>query len=99
MRKRGQSSSRAGQVGLGAYIFDDRSGLVGRTGLQLTYAYHIPMDDGQLSFGLSGTVWQFRIRKEDARLLDPTDDFFNNMVLKVRTRCFVTNIFDCIRQI
>ena len=79
VRKRGQSASRAGQVGLGGYIFDDRNGLVGRSGLQLTYAYHIPIETGQLSFGLSGTIWQFRIRKEDARLLDPDDELFNSM--------------------
>jgi type IX secretion system PorP/SprF family membrane protein len=79
VRKRGQSSSRAGQVGIGGYVFDDRNGLVGRSGIQLTYAYHIPLENGQLSFGLSGTIWQFRIRKEDARLLDPNDEFFNSM--------------------
>jgi type IX secretion system PorP/SprF family membrane protein len=66
-------------VGLGGYIFDDRNGLVGRSGLQLTYSYHIPLQSGQLSFGLSGTIWQFRIRKEDARLLDPDDELFNSI--------------------
>lgn len=79
VKKHGQSSSRAGQVGLGGYLFEDRNGLVGRTGLQLTYAYHIPLEKGQLSFGLSGTMWQFRIRKEDARLFDPDDELFNSI--------------------
>ena len=74
------TASTQSPVGLGAYIFDDRNGLVGRPGLQLTYAYHIPLEqDRQLSFGLSGTIWQFRIRKEDARLLDPDDELFNSM--------------------
>jgi type IX secretion system PorP/SprF family membrane protein len=79
VKKRGQNSSRAGQVGLGGYLFEDRNGLVGRTGMQLTYAYHIPLENGQLSFGLSGTMWQFRIRKEDARLFDPDDELFNSI--------------------
>ncbi len=79
VRRSGPSSSRAGRVGFGGYIFDDRNGLVGRSGLQLTYAYHIAFDRSQLSFGLSGMIWQFRIRKEDARLLDPDDELFNSM--------------------
>lgn len=73
------TASSPTRVGLGAYIFDDRNGLIGRTGLQLTYAYHIPMDNSLLSFGLSGTIWQFRIRKDEARLLDPDDQLFNSM--------------------
>jgi len=79
IRKDAQSSSRAGRVGLGGYIFDDRHGLVGRSGVQLTYAYHIRLEDSQLSFGLSGTFWQFRVDRENARLLDPDDDLFNSM--------------------
>ena len=79
VRRKVTNSSRAGRVGLGGYIFDDRHGLVGRSGLQLTYAYHIRMKDNQLSFGLSGTFWQFRIDRQNARLLDPDDDFFNAM--------------------
>ena len=75
----GLSGSRLSRVGIGGYVFDDRHGLVGRTGMQLTYAFHISMEESQLSFGLSGTIWQFRIRKEDARLLDPDDELFNSM--------------------
>jgi type IX secretion system PorP/SprF family membrane protein len=64
---------------VGGYIFDDRHGLVGRSGVQLTYAYHIRIEDAQLSFGLSGTFWQFRIDRQNARLFDPDDDLFNTM--------------------
>ena len=79
IRRGGAGSSRAGRVGVGAYVFADRNGLVGRSGLQLTYAYHIMIDKGQLSFGLSGTMWQFRIDKQAARLFDPNDELFNAM--------------------
>jgi len=78
LRKK-KNTSRAGRVGVGGYIFDDRHGLVGRSGLQLTYAYHIRMEDSQLSFGLSGTLWQFRIDRQNARLFDQDDDLFNAM--------------------
>ena len=54
VKRKSTSSSRSGKVGLGGYIFNDQSGLVNRTGLQLTYAYHISLRRVQLSFGLSG---------------------------------------------
>jgi type IX secretion system PorP/SprF family membrane protein len=80
-RRRGSygNSSRISRVGLGGYIFNDRHGLVSRSGLQLTYAYHIPFENSQLSFGLSGTFWQFRLDRESARLFDPDDELFNSM--------------------
>lgn len=71
--------SGMGRVGLGGYIFNDRHGLVSRSGLQLTYAYHIPFDRSQLSFGLSGTFWQFRLDRASARLFNPDDELFNSM--------------------
>ena len=79
VRRDAIASSRDGRVGVGGYIFDDRHGLVGRSGIQLTYAYHIRLEQNQLSFGLSGTFWQFRIDRENARLQDPDDDLFNSM--------------------
>jgi exodeoxyribonuclease-3 len=71
---RGSSGSMAGRVGLGGYIFNDRHGLVSRSGLQLTYAYHIPFESSQLSFGLSGTFWQFRLDRASARLFKKAAD-------------------------
>jgi type IX secretion system PorP/SprF family membrane protein len=78
VRNNGRGSTH-GRVGLGGYIFNDRHGLVSRSGIQLTYAYHIPFESSQLSFGLSGTFWQFRIDRASAVLFDPDDDFFNSM--------------------
>jgi type IX secretion system PorP/SprF family membrane protein len=68
-----------GRVGLGGYIFNDRHGLVSRSGVQLTYAYHIPFESSQLSFGLSGTFWQFKLDRASARLFNPDDELFNSM--------------------
>ena len=60
-------------MGLGGYIFNDKNGLVSRTGLQLTYAYHIWFDQTQLSFGLSGSVFQFRINDEELTFYDESE--------------------------
>jgi type IX secretion system PorP/SprF family membrane protein len=78
VRKKRAAASRSGKVGLGGYIFTDKSGLVNRTGLKLTYAYHIAFRRGQLSFGLSATGYQFRLDKEQIRLYYPNDDLYNN---------------------
>lgn len=70
-----RSSSRkkpSGRVGLGGYVFNDRNGVINRTGLQATYAYHIPLGDGQLSFGASGSIYQFKI--DDDELILPDDE-------------------------
>ncbi len=63
----------SGRVGLGGYIFNDRNGAINRTGIQGTYAYHISVGDlQQLSFGVSGTVYQFKI--DDDNLVLPDDE-------------------------
>lgn len=78
VRKKSKSSSRSGKVGLGGYVFNDQTGLVNRTGLQLTYAYHIAIRRGQLSFGLTGSLYQFRLDKEKIILYDPGDNLIDN---------------------
>jgi type IX secretion system PorP/SprF family membrane protein len=55
-----------GKVGLGAYIFSDRNGLIQRTGFQGTYAYHMWVDDKtQLSLGMALTGYQFIINADE----------------------------------
>jgi type IX secretion system PorP/SprF family membrane protein len=79
IRKRRRSSTRSGKVGLGAYVFNDQTGLIIRTGFQATYAYHIFMGKGQLSFGLSGTAYQFRVNQEKIRIYEPSDELYLNL--------------------
>jgi type IX secretion system PorP/SprF family membrane protein len=78
IRKRQKGGSRSGKVGLGGYVFNDRTGILNRTGVQLTYAYHIFISPGQLSFGLSGTAYQLSIDQSKLRLEtpNPSDDPF-----------------------
>ncbi len=63
---------RSGRVGLGAYIYNDRSGLIDRTGLQASYAYHIWMQEHQLSFGISLTGFQMKL---DERRIELEEDY------------------------
>lgn len=67
-------ASRTKNVGVGGLIFNDRNGIINRTGMQLTYGYHINFDGKyQLSFGLSFTGYQFRIDDQNTLVLDPDD--------------------------
>jgi type IX secretion system PorP/SprF family membrane protein len=65
--------SSKGRVGLGGFIYHDRNGAVERIGFQGSYAYHIFLRNDQLSFGLSGGLFQFRIREEEITYLDDGD--------------------------
>lgn len=56
--------STKGRVGLGGYIINDVNANVSRTGLSFTYAYHIMLDNQQLSFGLSAKAFQYRINTD-----------------------------------
>lgn len=63
-----------GKVGLGGYVYSDKNGLVQRTGMQATYAYHTWLyGETQLSFGLSATAFHFRINEDLVRFEDPND--------------------------
>jgi len=78
IKKKRSAASRSGKVGIGGYIFNDQSGLVNRTGIKLTYSYHIAFQRGQLSFGLTASGYQFRIDKEQIRVYSQNDNLINN---------------------
>ncbi|MBN2484431.1 MAG: PorP/SprF family type IX secretion system membrane protein [Bacteroidales bacterium] len=70
----------SGRVGIGASLLEDRNGAINRTGLNLTYSYHIFILNSQLSFGLSFLAQQFKIDRELAQFavdpggsIDPTE--------------------------
>ncbi len=71
-RRRAQMS-RSGNVGIGGYIYNDRNGMMNRTGFQASYAYHIMMNETQLSFGISVTAFQLRLDESEMNLYDPFD--------------------------
>jgi type IX secretion system PorP/SprF family membrane protein len=71
-----------GRVGLGLIVYNDQNGAIHRTGGQFTYAYHIFILDNQISFGLTGTLFQYRISKEDAVLKNPEIDPLSGVIGK-----------------
>lgn len=76
VRRRGSGSSGGGKVGLGGYIFNHRNGAVDRIGIKGTYAYHIRLQDSQLSFGLSLVAYQYKLNEDKINLESEGDDFF-----------------------
>jgi type IX secretion system PorP/SprF family membrane protein len=76
--------TKGGNVGLGGYIFNDRNGIMSRTGVLLAYAYHIEMGKtngipNYLSLGLAGTFYQYAIDLGGNLMLhDVDDEFLNN---------------------
>ena len=61
-RRKLMRKNTSGRVGVGGYVYNDKVGLIDRTGVQATYAYHIKLDKGtNLSFALSGTMYQFSV--------------------------------------
>lgn len=73
-RKRRFRPKSEGKVGLGGYVFSDKNGLIQRTGIQTTYAYHTWLyGETQLSFGLSATAFHFRINEDQIVFEDPDD--------------------------
>ncbi|MBS1760169.1 MAG: PorP/SprF family type IX secretion system membrane protein [Bacteroidetes bacterium] len=52
------------KLGLGGYIYNDVTGPTKRTGIQMAYAYHIPMEnDATFSIGLEARLQQYSIDK------------------------------------
>jgi type IX secretion system PorP/SprF family membrane protein len=68
-----------GKVGFGGYIFNDRNGLIQRTGFQASYAYHMWVQSNtQLSMGLALTGYHFKINEQELNFQDPNEPWLNN---------------------
>lgn len=80
VRKKLIRPTRESRVGLGGYIFNDKNGIIRRTGFAAAYAYHIDLGRyrSKLSFGLATTVYQFAIDIDGAIVADIDDEFLNN---------------------
>jgi type IX secretion system PorP/SprF family membrane protein len=62
-------------MGLGAVVFNDITGPISRTGLQVSYAYNIDVSPTyKLSFGLSGSMFEYIFDGSNAVLYDNTLD-------------------------
>jgi type IX secretion system PorP/SprF family membrane protein len=78
-------SKRSGRVGLGGYIFNDKNGYVNRVGAQFSYAYHVYLQNTQVSFGLAASTFQFQLYTSDLNFRDPeviyNQDFSNKILV------------------
>jgi type IX secretion system PorP/SprF family membrane protein len=79
LRKKFNRRSSSGNIGIGAQIFNDISGPIVRTGLQIDYGYHIPIRRNQLSFGLALQPYQFNVIKSQLRNYEQDDQIINNI--------------------
>ena len=79
-----------GKVGLGAYIFSDKNGLVRRTGFQMTYSYHLwVQDQTQLSLGLATNGYYFTVDVDQGSFVNQGEPLLNN---NLRRGIFVPNV-------
>ena len=72
---RGYSKKREGRVGLGGMLYNDINGPIRKTGILMSYAYHIRLRDANLSFGLSSYTYQVFTDKEKLTLKNMSDPF------------------------
>jgi len=63
----------APRVGIGFTIFNESSGPLRHTGLLLAYAYHIPIKENHLSFGLSGLITQHYVNTREFKAVNEGD--------------------------
>jgi len=78
------SPTKAGNHGIGGYIFVDKLGLLKRQGINLSYSYHVDVDESnRLFFGVSGIFTQSKIDGTDLIIIEQNDNAINtnaNMV-------------------
>lgn len=69
------------KMGLGGYLFTDIVGPTRRTGFNVSYAYHLKLNESlKLSFGLSAGLLQFTIDASKITLRDQDDAILTNGV-------------------
>lgn len=83
VRRRMMTQSTSGRVGVGGYIFNDRTGLINRTGGQFTYAYHMKMDKATLSMAINASLSQFYIDRDKIKLETTRDQLIEGTNLNM----------------
>ena len=68
------------RVGLGAFLFNDVTGPVSEKGLQLSYAYHLPMpNEAKLSFGLGAMLFVHSLDVDELKFEEGSDVATENL--------------------
>ncbi|MGD1845111.1 MAG: type IX secretion system membrane protein PorP/SprF [Salibacteraceae bacterium] len=74
------------KMGLGGYVFTDIVGPTRRTGIQLSYAYHLKITEKMnLSFGVTGGVLQFTVDGDKLNLEEEGDIAVSGGIMSVTT--------------
>ncbi|MGD2033775.1 MAG: type IX secretion system membrane protein PorP/SprF [Bacteroidales bacterium] len=65
-------------MGVGTKFYSYVAGPLRKTGLELTYSYHLELDDENiLALGLSGLIYQFHLKKSELTVEEPDDRVFD----------------------
>ncbi|HBS85345.1 MAG: hypothetical protein A2W91_16185 [Bacteroidetes bacterium GWF2_38_335] len=68
---------RSKEMGVGGFIYNDKFGPIGRTGIMGTYSYKIRIkSDTKLSFGLSLSAFQYKMDETNINIIDESDVVF-----------------------
>lgn len=60
--------------GVGGQLFSNTKGPISHVGMRASYAYHIPMEDASLSFGLTAEFSKYGINYDDLEYVNQNDD-------------------------
>lgn len=74
----GVHTSLTDRVGIGGKAFSYSAGLTNKSGIEATYSYNLPIsgsEDGpKIAFGLSGFLYQYKLKKDQIKMEDPNDN-------------------------
>lgn len=74
------------KMGLGGYMFTDIVGPTRRSGIQLSYAYHLKLTESMnLSFGVTGGILQFTVDGDKLNLAEDNDIAVSGGIMSVTT--------------
>lgn len=78
-------------MGAGAKIFNYQAGPIRKTGLELTYSYHIDINSQgtKLSFGLSTMLYQYFLNKSSLSVENPDDIIFSGVERTIVPDAFI----------
>ncbi|MEO0338629.1 MAG: PorP/SprF family type IX secretion system membrane protein [Bacteroidota bacterium] len=60
-------------MGIGIQVYQEETGPLRETGVQVNYAYHLPTYAGRVSLGLAASMKQFRYNPSSEIAVDPND--------------------------
>lgn len=71
------------KMGVGGFVFNDETGPVSERGIQLSYAYHLSLNDkSKLSFSVAGMMFFHDINRAYLRAEEANDNTLNTMLVK-----------------